>query len=254
MNRIITLLIISFSIGCQPRGHEKSLDNPYAHIKDEQVAEILRAAIDRAGGIDAWRDISALDYTKHSVLYLEDGTIESEVIQRHEYKMQPEFSASITWELDSTVHRIIYDSLGSRKYEGETLVSEDGSVSESVMSALYVLGMPFKLLDSGVDLDYAGIKDIEGNRMYTIRADYAPEDHPNHSTSDIWWYYFDEMDTSFVGCMVYHPPTYALIENVAFHEGLPVKLHKERMSYRVDSVGNKMFLRAAFWYSDYDVK
>ena len=121
------------------------------------------------------------------------------------------------------------------------------------MSAFYVLGMPFKLKDPGTFLSYEGTVDFNGKTADVVKAAYSPEDFENHSTTDLWWYYFDTVDGAFLRCMVYHPPTYARIENIAFREVEGMKFQKRRMSYRCDSLGNKQFLRAEFWYEDYAI-
>ncbi|MEM9341404.1 MAG: DUF6503 family protein, partial [Bacteroidota bacterium] len=149
--------------------------------------------------------------------------------------------------------RTFHSDSASLKFLNDSLVDRGSKVRESAFSALYVLGMPFKLKDPGTILSYEGKKEINGKTVDVINASYSPKEHDNHSTSDLWWYYFDELNGAFLGCMVYHPPTYALIENIAFHEIEGMMFQKRRKSYRCDSLGNKQFLRAEFWYDDFEL-
>ena len=247
---LFSILFAAFSCTQQTKNESISPD-PSAHIQDSQIKSILKKAIDKAGGYEVWSNIQTIKYTKHSVLLLEDSTIESDVIQLHEYSMQPTFSARVTWSVGEDQHRIEYDSEGGKKYMNDTLTDSDPS--QAVMSALYVLGMPFKLLDAGTNLSFDGSVTIGDKSADVIKATYNPAENDNHSTQDEWYYYFDVNDGDFLGAMVYHAPTYAYIDNLAFDETTPVKFHAHRRSYRSDSLRNLQFLRAEFWYGNYEV-
>ena len=254
MSRFIVALFLISLVGCtaDPSSTNSSVDY-FAHIEDEKVKSVLRKAIDWSGGIETWRALDSIKYTKHSMLFLEDESVESDVIQRHLYGMQPQFSANIQWSDSSDVFEIRYDGSASKWLNGEQLDQEEGTIKSTVFSALYVLGMPFKLLDGGVNLSYQGATTVKGREADVINATYDPDNHDNHSTSDIWWYYFDVSNGEFLGCLVYHAPTYAYIENQSFVTAGGIKFHAHRKSYRSDSARNIQFLRAEFWYSDYSV-
>ncbi len=259
MKSLIAALIASVAlIGCSPQPSEQSSQqsappDAYAHIQDENVKSILKRAIDKAGGYEKWQAIKSIKYTKHNMLFLEDGTTEVDNIQRHEYIMRPEFEVRITWEKDGINHRIDYGPGRASKYENEELTDSDPSAT--VMSAIYVLGMPYKLLDAGTNLTHMGVVTLEnGAQADEIRATYNPAEHDNHSTQDVWYYYFDVNDGRFYGALVHHPPTYAYIQNLEFDQTTPVQFHAHRKSWRSDSARNIKFLRAEFWYSDYEVE
>ncbi len=223
----------------------------YADIKDDSVKKILKKAIDWAGGIEKWKKLDSIQYHKRSKLLLEKGLVENETYQLHNYSMQPSFSAEINWKKGNTAHLISHNFDKTLKYENGEIIAEGEKTKKSVLSALYVLGMPFKLLDEGVNLSHEGKTQIDGIQVDVLKATYSPAKNNNHSTEDVWWYYFQENSGKFISCMVYHSPTYAYIENLAFDEVNGLKFHKHRKSYRTDSVRNKQFLRAEFWYNDY---
>ena len=257
MRLTIILLATALLSGCSqtPKTNAEAPEIPdaYGHITDDNIKSILKRAIDKAGGIEQWSSIKTIKYTKHNMLFLEDGSTEVDNVQRHEYVMQPAFEATITWEKDSVSHRIEYGPGVARKIENGKTTEADPSAT--VMSAIYVLGMPYKLLDAGTVLTHKGVVELDsGKRADEIMATYDPGEHDNHSTQDEWYYYFDVEDGTFYGAMVYHAPTYAYIQNLAFDTSSPVQFHAHRKSYRSDSARNIQFLRAEFWYSDYEVE
>lgn len=259
MKNVLLMLLTIYLVACAPTKQELPTDepktDPYAHISDDKIREILKSAIDVSGTIDVWRGLEEIRYQKHSVLYLSDGSEESNVIQQHVYRMAPAFEADITWEKDGDRHYLQYTSKSTRKFVNDTLQeANEEALRQSVMSAIYVLGMPFKLLDEGVSLTYEGVTDFEGFSAHAIEARYSSDENENHSTDDLWWYYFDAENANFLGAMVYHAPTYALIRNLEFDQTTPIKFHKHRKSYRTDSLRNKEYLRAQFWYDNYEVK
>ncbi len=245
-----------FLLSCsqnQPIQEKNSQPSPYDHISDEKVKEVLSQAIAYAGGWDTWAGINTLQYTKRSVLFLSDSSVESDVIQYHDYNMSSGFEAAISWNSNSDAHQIVYSKENVIKMVNDKEVEADSNaLSQSVMGALFVLGMPFKLLDQGVTLTYEGttlFKDsVEAD---IINASYSPEENVNHSANDLWWFYFEKNTGHFLGSKVYHTPTYALIRNLSFTQDVPIKFPAHRKSYRVDSLGQIEFLRAEFWYSDF---
>ncbi|MDW3197526.1 MAG: hypothetical protein R8G66_34490 [Cytophagales bacterium] len=259
MKNVFRILFLSILAACTQAKQEAPANppktDPYAHIADEKIRAILKEAIDVSGTIDVWRDLKEIRYQKHSVLYLSDGSEESNVIQQHIYRMSPEFEADISWERDGDRHFLQYTSQATKKFVNDTLQeANEEALSQSVMSAIYVLGMPFKLLDEGVKLTYEGTTNFEGFQAHAIEARYSSDENENHSTDDLWWYYFDAENTNFLGAMVYHAPTYALIRNLEFDQSTSIKFHKHRKSYRTDSSRNIEYLRAQFWYDNYEVR
>ncbi len=259
MKNILLVMLVIWLAACTQSNQklpvEKPGTDPYAHISDIKTREIIKAAIDKSGTIDVWQRLKEIRYQKHSVLYFSDGSEESNVIQQHVYRMSPEFEADITWEKNGDRHYLQYTSQFARKFVNDTLQeSNEESLRQSVMSAIYVLGMPFKLLDEGVELTYEGVTNFEGISAHAIEARYSSDNNENHSTDDLWWYYFDSENADFLGAMVYHAPTYAMIRNLEFDQSTPIRFHKHRKSYRTDSTRNIEYLRAQFWYDNYEVK
>ncbi len=250
MRKLLLLFFIASLIGsCQVN---RSIDTS-PDFRDGKVEEILTRAFSKAGGWDRWQSLSSISYKKRSILFLENGEIESDITQFHEYRLKPELSASIFWRKNGERHSItIKDNQANKYLNGELVTENDPGTYKSFLSAYYVLFMPFKLADEGVILSYEGVETLEeGSKVDVIKATYAPDQHENHSTADIWYYFFDVEDGSYLASMVYHEPTYAFINNTVINTELPLTMNMYRESFRVDEKRNKKFLRGEFYYSDY---
>ena len=254
-NKIQFMLFMFVLLSCLSCQQNNSEQTPFQKIKDQQARQILEKALTQSGGYDRWLGIDSMVYTKRSILYDEDGSIESAVLQRHYYRFHPHFEAEISWLEDSLDRQLIYRSESVKMYQGDSFIAEDrDSDRQAVMSALYVLAQPYKLLDDGATITYRGRSTLPNGKLAdVIEASYDPIANENHSTQDLWWYHFDPETGDFLGSMVFHSPTYAWIENLSFVDDTPVRFHAARNSYRVDSLMNIQYLRASFEYSDYEV-
>ncbi|MEO0902749.1 MAG: DUF6503 family protein, partial [Bacteroidota bacterium] len=218
----------------QQKSNEEALKQPTA-------LEVVEKGIEMAGTMEKWKNITSLQYTKKSRLLLENGDVESDVTQRHHYVYRPNKSVRISWVVDKDSFLIVHTDSSSQKFKNDSLVDQGTGIKSAVNSATYVLGMPFKLLDEGTILAYDGLKSFnKKDTIHAVNATYAPEGHKNHSTQDEWWYHFDKKTGGFVGSMVYHAPTYALIENLSMITEKGLTFPKHRKSYRCDADGNKV--------------
>ena len=235
--------------------HFIACDQTSSEASAESLDDVLARAYHSAGGLDQYYALKQVSYTKRSVLYLQIGSVESDVEQRHHYSLQPSLSGDIQWTADSSTHLIRYaDGEADKLVNDNVLTAEAGSAKNAFLSAYYVLFIPFKLADPGVILTLEGVDTLESGLVVdVVKAAYEPAEHENHSTSDTWWYYFDHKSGRNVGAMVHHPPTYALIENIEMTDDHGLRFNTYRRSYRCDASRNKEFLRAEFWYSDYEV-
>ena len=246
MKNIITHSLPSLGILCIFAGvlvsckFSKETKNNAATSEEITALDVVENAIHTAGTTEKWKSIASLAYTKKSRLLLENGDIESEVTQRHHYELRPKKSIKITWLVQKDSFLIVHNDSVTQKFKNGSLIEEGDKVKSSVNSAMYVIGMPFKLLDKGTVLSYEGLQSLNAiDTVHTINATYAPEKHQNHSTQDEWWYHFEKNTGAFLSSMVYHEPTYALIENLTRvkHKGLTFP--ERRKSYRCDASGKK---------------
>ena len=251
----MTLLIANAIWSCNPEKSPQQA-SPYRQIEDPQAREILQKAIDRAGGWDRWNDVIRMKFDKYTALYEESGQLESEVRQRHKYTFRPEYRVDISWESDGMEQAIQYeDGEVSRLTGGETFEEVDStSLMNSVLSATFVISLPFKLLDEGVVLQYDGIDTLhDGQVVRTVKAVYRPSEYNHHSTPDTWWHFFSEDDYRHTGYVVQHADHFSYVKNLSYAEIEGFLFPRDRISSRVDSLQNILYTRARYEYTAYEL-
>lgn len=265
MNRTFFLAFYCFLLfiisSCLDENLEKEPQkevNPFEHISDSKVIDILTKAFEKAGGLERWNNLEKIHFEKHFALFDSTGAVEMEVKQQHDYYFKPKNEIKISWkDKEGSLNEIISkDNAIVKKINGKVDESANAeSLKNTILSSTFVAGIPFKLLDEGPQLSYDGIDTLRsGKTVHVLKAVYNPENHDNHSTPDIWWHYFDENDYRQLGYMVQHIDHFSYIENLTFTKANDFPLTETRKSYRVDSLKNILYLRAEYDYSGYDLK
>ncbi|HSF53710.1 MAG TPA: hypothetical protein VLA71_08170 [Algoriphagus sp.] len=217
---------------------------------EKQAREILEKSMEAHGGEEDWSKMSSLKFRKLTRLLNEDGSIESVLDQSHEFRFKPYFEGKIQWTSDSLTHLLTWDGSQMHYYLGGNEVKNPGflaSKKKDFDAAFYAVAQPWKLLDEGAKLSYEGQKTIEnGKSVEVIRVDYGPE-------TDIWWYYFDPETFEMVANEIQLKDHRSLVYNLSFEEVEGFKLQGKRESWRVNEKGEKLFLRAEYLYSEYQI-
>ena len=120
--------------------------------KEITAQQVVNNAINTAGTLEKWKNIAQLSYTKKSRLLLENGEVESEVVQQHHYTLKPKKEIRISWTVGDDHYLLLQNHTNSFKFKNDSLIAQGNAVKTSINSAVYVLGMPFKLLDNGTQL------------------------------------------------------------------------------------------------------
>jgi hypothetical protein len=165
--------------------------------------------------------------------------------------MKPFFEGKITWIKDSVEHVSMWDGSKMSYFMGGNEIQNSGflaSKKSDFDAAFYAVAQPWKLLDEGASLIYEGQKKLEnGVLAEVVRVDYGQD-------SDIWWYYFDPLTFLLLGNEVQLKDHRSLIYTTTYHEAEGLIMHGERVSYRVNEKGEKLYLRASYRYSDFEVE
>lgn len=217
----------------------------------KQAELLLEKSIQAHGGQEAWGQVEKISFRKWTQLLNEDGSIESETDQLQEFRLSPRFEAKISWESDSLLHISSFDGQKMSYMIGDNEVKSPdflASKRQDVDAAFYVLAQPWKLLeDSGAKLSYQGKKKLTDQReVEVIEVDYGPEE-------DTWWYYFDPNTSLMIGNEVQLNDHRSLIFNTEEDRSTPFILHGTRESFRVNEKGEKLYMRALYRYSDYNI-
>lgn len=254
----LTILILISSIqSCQPieKGPPPASD-PYGHIKDNEARALLQKGIERAGGLEAWNNLQTLHFEKYFALYDSTGAVETEARQVHDYRFLPNQQINISWNAGGALHKMVYENgQAGKTIDGQIDASANApSLLNNVLSATFVISIPFKLLDEGTELRYLGVDTLEDNQVVEVlQANYHPDEHDNLTTPDTWHHYFDRDDFTLVAYKVRHADHYSYVKNLGYTTAGGFLFPTERVSYRVDEDRNILYLRAAYEYSDYEV-
>lgn len=248
--RNLTILFIAAILFCCSCA---ALKNPYASISDTQARAIIEKSIQAYGGLDNWKDIDYMSFDKWYALYDDQGYTEVNVTQQHHYTPEKKY---MTWPgEDGKVEQIKYKNEFTRTVNGEPDKSANvQSIKNSMLAALFVVDLPFNLLDKTATIVYEGESEFNGKPVYVVRAEYHPDRVKKHTTKDIWWHYFDTESYISQGYKVKHLDHVSQVVNQTFYTVNGFTLPGKRQSFRVDEDGNELFLRAEYEYTNYRVK
>lgn len=216
--------------------------------------ELLLKGVEAHGGIQKWENIKEITYLKTTILYDSLGAVEKKVVQRHYNRFIPSFYAEMQWKEDAIPKKVVLDQNVIQIYYNDSIVNDAVLAKKyykNIVAANYVFWQPYKLLHDDVQLEYLGKEKLNNEEVDVIQANYKNEDG---SSGNTWWYYFNTKTNRLVANMVHHPPTYSLIMNTAYETKTGLYLNATRKSYRVDSLKNIQFLRAAYDYKIMELK
>lgn len=248
------VLMILFSACKTP----EIVENPYSHIPDQKVVESLKKSFATLGGLENWQNKKELHYEKQTKSYLKSGELDWESYQFHDYFYHKNPSININWESeDGKKHKISSKNGNAEKYIDDQLdkSAKTETLNNSVTTSLFVIGVPFKMIDKGVVLSHEGMDSLEdGQEVVVIKAIYNPSDHAHHTTSDVWWYYFDPADYKMVAYLIKHADHYSYIKNLEYTTVNGFVFPQKRISYKVDAERNILNTAAEYAYTNWKIK
>lgn len=215
----------------------------------DQARQLVERSVEVHGGLEAYQNLDLISWDKTTWLYEEDGTLESQNLQRQSYRGGDQPTTIIRWRKDSTFYEIESSQRITRYRMGDVILSEGEEVEQAenqARSATYVFFQPFKLLDQGTNLSYEGSLTLgDSLDVEVVRVSYEGDDE----NSDVWRYYFDR-GNRLVANSVEHQGRISLIVDLEYQQD-PVSgllLNKKRKSYFVDSTLQIKYLRAEYLY------
>jgi hypothetical protein len=216
------------------------------------AVRLIGKSIEAHGGQNSWESLQSFSMQKESRLFMENGEIESFSQQEIEFRLSPFFETKMTWEKDSILHRLIFDGIKTRYWMGENEIQNEGFLSskkKDIDAAYYVMTKPFDLLDLGKNLTYIGLTKLpDGSEVETVKV---IDGDPNDSQTDIWWYYFDPETFRLIAYKAKTSDHFSLVYNLEWDNSTGILFPAKRESYRVDSLGNHLYLRASYSYRNY---
>ncbi|WP_298782213.1 DUF6503 family protein [uncultured Polaribacter sp.] len=197
-----------------------------------------------------WKNLKTLSFNKKVILFLEDGSVESEVNQHQEFVFYPELSGKISWKRGVDSISIVYKNGKLKKFINKipTLsLKELKSAENTFFASQYVIRQPFDLLEKNIKLIYSGIKQLKENKAHEIKVTYDED----KEKSDQWFYYFDVNTFKVVANKIIRSDHISLVNNITFNSKTDFIFNENRKSYRLNEQGEKTYLRAEYFYSNY---
>lgn len=219
-----------------------------SEVKDEQLASVL----ENGGGLERWRKIDTLSFVKVTNMYLPDSMVESSSVQRQTFSNYPEYYGEIVYLNDSKKRRIVQRGNEVAYYENGKEISDSlklAKAATNIQIAYYVIGLPFKLADQGVN-----ILSTKNDTLYDDRTVWSMHVKHDSNEDQNWWLYFEHLTKRLKGYLIEHDERFSEIINDrdTIINGFTMPLI--RRSIATDQFNQNPYLRADYEYSEYKIK
>ncbi len=254
--RYISVLFILSTISCQPK--EKQVpnlidnlpdNNRINNLPDNKAGEVVRKAIERAGGWSNWKDKKNFSFYK-KITHLDSlGNEERTVRQKHTYQLKGKFKARMVWSSGEDNLLIINNGEQAKKYKNGEELTDQKSKNEAWNSSYgshYVIGMPYKLTDPGVTLTYEGIDTtVLDVPVHSIRVEYS-KDAGSTGGMHLWYYYFKLDDYDLAGNYLDYGEGHSFTSYEVFEAVNNHRIHNKRFSYISNKEKERLILRTVY--------
>lgn len=246
--RHLAILLALALTGCQPNVQDNTPDF-INNLPDNQAGDVVRKAIERAGGWDSWQEKDNFSFYKKITHLDSAGNAERSVRQHHVYNLRGGFKARMEWTDGDDQFLIINNGEQAKKYKNGEELTDMGSKNEAWNSSFgshYVIGMPYKLADPGVTLTYEGIDTtLLEVPVHAIKVEYAP-DAGSAGGMHLWYYYFEVDDHDLAANYLDYGDghsftTYEEFDSVGNH-----RIHDKRFSYISNEDKERVMLRTIY--------
>ena len=242
----IVSFIFLFS-GCQNSASVKA--NPMDRLPDNEAGEVVRKAIDYAGGWDVWDSKKNFSFFKKITQMDSTGAVIRSVKQLHQYNLADQFQARMTWKKDGYNYLIINNGEQAKKYKEGMELTDDKSKNEAWNASFgshYVISMPYKLTDPGVTLTYEGIDTIVLDQpVHSVKVEYAIG-AGSAGGMHVWWYYFDQNTYDLVGNYLDYGEGHSLTTYEVFEDVEGMRFHNKRYSYKSNENRERVQLKTIY--------
>ncbi len=262
----IILLSILLVIGCKNSVKEENTEEQAAkeisqleNLPKNEAGDIVRKSIAHSGGWENWNNKKTLTYTKKIQFVNENGEVEREIKQLHEYKLNPELKVKISWEEDGDKYVIIYNNQQAKKYKNGNVLEDEESMNSawnSTFGSQYVMCMPFKLTDPGTVLEYVGIDTLKnGKVVHAVKTTYEIG-AGSSAGMHIWIYYFDKDSYELVANFLDYGDGFSYTQNEKIEDIDGIRVNTARKSFKANSINDITQLTANYRNEDiqFDLK
>lgn len=210
--------------------------------------ELLSDVIEKHAILKDWNQIKQLKFTKSVELFQEDGSSEISRIEEHKYIYAAPVKKEIHWVQERKNY--VLTNIGNKIFQTvnnyvDTTKTEH-QLRAKINAAEFVLKLPHSLKSTSASLVYEGIQEFQEKPCHTLKINFK-------DSEDVWWMYFQESTLDWVGYWVKTSGHYSMVINEEMEVVDGFTLSRKRKSYRTDSLQNKTYLRAAYYYGNYQI-
>lgn len=218
----------------------------------DRARMVVRRSIERAGGWSAWTATRTVQFRKTTTQYNPDGSVKQTRVQLHRYVLHPSPRMRIEWEEKGSKIVLVNDGRNAWKIiDGKPATSRDetNSARNSTFGSHYVFNMPFKLMDPGAQLTWAGSARLtDGTMVDKVRVTYGPG-VGDAGGMHTWAYYFDSKSGRLVANLLqYASDRYDYTE---YYDDKPVGallLSTRRQGYDATVHDKRGPMQSQIWY------
>lgn len=214
--------------------------------------QIMQKTVETHGGIENWQNAKQFSFDKETTLFYEDGSTELHTEQFQLFRFQPKLFGKIEWERGDDFIQITYENDSITKTINDSLVTskkELQSARNSFFAALHVIRQPFDLLNDNVQLTLKEDIEHNGRSCYVVEVGYDGD----NADADKWSYIIDKESFEVVANKVVLKDHTSWVENLTFDTSTDFKFNAHRKSYRLNEKGEKTYLRAEYFYTNFSV-
>lgn len=249
--------MIAFLSSCSEKGKVVSdtvhdtleVEHPMDRLANDQAGDVVRKAIEFAGGWDAWEKKENFSFYKNITQLDSTGAIKKNERQLHQYNLDQGFQGRMTWTINGDEYMIINNGNEAKKYKNKEELTDEASKKiawNSSFGSNYVISMPFKLTDPGAILTYDGIDSTTvGKAVHAIKVEYE-KGAGSSGGFHVWWYYFDVENYDLVANFLDYGNGYSLTTYETFTEVDELRIHLKRFSYQSNEQKEKVMLKTIY--------
>ncbi len=213
------------------------------------TSDFLENMLSAHGGLENWRDLKKLSFSKTFELYDSLGHTEIARHEKHAFAYGDGITRLIQYKQGNDLYNLIEqkDTLFQLVNGVIDTSLTTAMVRAKIDAAAFVIGLPFSLVTPQAHLKYKGLDSLYGQEVHVLQAQFE-------NSSDIWQLYFTPDQYQWLGYWVHTSDHYSLVLNqeMTTVDGFP--LPRKRTSYRTTASRDTTYLRAKYTYSNYAIE
>ncbi|AEE20507.1 hypothetical protein JM84_2159 [Dokdonia sp. Hel_I_63] len=243
--RLLLIAFVGGAIAILLIYRNQTTTSPEVHTAEDLLEKVMNAS----GTKERYKNIKSIRFEKAFHLYHEDGTVEIDRTELHQYDFSDGTQRNVSWSSDTTNYELIQkDSDIYQTINGATdTTATKVSLQNKLNAATFVLGLPYTLNTDNSTKTYNGLQDFEGVRSHELVVTFT-------GSEDVWSLYYEPKTFAWLGYWVQTSDHYSLVINDEMTEVDEFQFSRKRSSYRTDSLKVRQYLRADYDYSNYEIK